>query len=117
MYQLEDLITIFSKLPGIGKKSATRIVYHLLKNENLSTNLISITASVIDSIKECTICGQYTMDETCSICSSTKRDASLLCIVEEQNDMLAIEETKTFNGKYHLLKGKDRSNKWKGPEN
>lgn len=105
MFQINDLTDILSKLPGIGKKSASRLTYHLLKNQQLSKNILLILNDVINNIKTCKFCGQYTTDEICDICSNNKRDESLLCIIEEQNDMIAIENTGTFHGLYHILMG------------
>lgn len=103
---LEVLIRELSKLPGIGRKSAQRIALYLLKQpkenvEILSKSLIEIK----DKIRYCSICFNFTESDPCPICQSPKRDKSLLCVVEEPNDVIAIEKTNEFNGLFHVLGG------------
>lgn len=105
MYQIEDLTNLLSRLPGIGKKNASRISFHLIKNHTVSTNLLTVLSDVIENIKPCKICGKFTTSEICNICSDTSRDNRTLCIIEEQKDMQAIEDTGIFKGKYHILMG------------
>jgi len=103
---LDILIKNLSSLPGIGKKSATRIAYHLLKAdrgyiESLSSSMIEAR----DRIKNCSVCGNYTEDEICSICSDERRNNNLICIVEMPQDIGVIESTGAFTGVYHVLMG------------
>lgn len=106
MNSLELLVKNLSKLPGIGKKSASRIAYHLLNspqvfNETLGLEIIEIQTK----IKKCTICGNYTEESVCSICSSINRDRSLLCVVEQPQDIMTIDSTGEYRGLFHVLGG------------
>lgn len=94
-------------LPGVGPKSAQRMVFHLLQHQRQrGLHLASCLQEAMQSIKNCSICNDYTTDEICHICSDSKRDATKLCIVESPTDVLAIEQTATFNGTYYVLMGK-----------
>ncbi|MBT3992438.1 MAG: recombination mediator RecR [Gammaproteobacteria bacterium] len=103
---LQDLIDAFKQLPGIGIKSAQRIVFYLLKNNDDKSQFIAntLTAS-LESIKECSKCRMYTDAEVCEICLDEKRNNKVLCIIESPADLLAIENTQQFNGKYFVLMG------------
>lgn len=103
---LDQLIKEFSRLPGIGKKSAARIVYHLLRSkpEN-SKNLAALLDTLHDSIKTCSVCGSYTESDPCEICSNPSRDRSVVCVVEQSQDVQTIEATREYNGLFHVLKG------------
>ncbi len=104
---LQDLIDAFKQLPGIGIKSAQRIVFHLLReNENKATFLADSIQKSINSIKECEECRMYTEDNLCGICTSSDRDRSIMCIVESPADLIAIENTMQFNGLYFVLMGR-----------
>ncbi len=116
MFDIDDLITALSKLPGIGKKSASRLSFFLLKNKDISGNLLTILSDVIINIKQCELCGQYTIKNICDLCTNEKRNKNKLCIVEEQNDMNAIEETGSFDGIYHILMGAINPLSGFGPE-
>lgn len=103
---LDQLITGFSRLPGVGKKSASRIVYYLLKadTEYLNT-LADLIKRLKPSIKACEICGTYTETEICNICSDQRRDSEQICVVEESKDVQTIEATGVYNGRFHVLGG------------
>lgn len=102
--EIEQLVFLFSKLPGLGQRSARRIVLHLLQDKEVRLrNLIDILSSTIDKIKECSICSNLSSAEICSICSSETRDNSLIAIVDTVAELWAIERSGTFNGKYHIL--------------
>lgn len=105
MSDVTDVISIFSKLPGIGKKSAARIVYHLLKNQQDGIELSIHLKTLMDNIKNCSLCGNYTTNDICEICSDPQRSIGQLCIVEMPSDMEAIENTGIFTGQYHILLG------------
>jgi len=95
-----------SKLPGIGKKTAQRLAIHILKSENQQVeNLISSLRDLKEKIRFCTRCFNLSEDELCTICKSEKRDKSILCVVEEASDVIAIEKTNEFRGLYHVLGG------------
>ena len=95
-----------SKLPGIGKKTAQRLAIHILKSENQQVeNLISSLKDLKEKIRFCSRCFNLSEDELCSVCKSDKRDKSVLCVVEEASDVIAIEQTHEFRGLYHVLGG------------
>ena len=103
---IEQAITEVAKLPGIGKKSALRIVLHLLKQEPIETNLLAKGLEELrENIKYCTVCYNISDNEVCSICSSHKRDDSLIIVVEDIRDVMAIENTEQYFGRYHVLGG------------
>ena len=107
MKKLDELIEVFGKLPGIGKKSAMRIAFDILeKNEIEIENMLSTIKDAYTSIKHCSICGNLCEGEICEICSSEKRDKSVICIVESVRDVIAFEKSETYNGLYHVLGGK-----------
>ncbi len=103
---MEELTGSFSKLPGIGKKSAARIVNHLLKADKVFMHNFSRQISELqEKIRPCSICGAWTEDETCPICRSPLRDQSLICVVEQPQDVQTIESAGGFSGLYHVLGG------------
>ncbi len=100
------LIEEFSKLPGIGKRSAERLAFHVLKQPTESVEQFS--SSLIEAKKKitfCPLCQSLTDITPCSICSNPKRDHSVICVVENPKDILAMEKTKEFSGVYHVLHG------------
>lgn len=103
---IEDAVNQISKLPGIGKKTALRLVLHLIKDKEESTTALTESLNKLRSgIRFCTCCHNITDTEICSICTSHRRDRSILCVVEDANDVMAIENTAQFNGVYHVLGG------------
>ena len=103
---IEDAVKEVAKLPGIGKKTALRLVLHLVKeNENKTTALTEALNRMRQNIQFCKTCHNISDEEECSICKSHRRDKSVLCIVEETNDVMAIENTSQFTGVYHVLGG------------
>jgi recombination protein RecR len=103
---IEQAITEVAKLPGIGKKSALRIVLHLLRQEPIETNLLARgLENLRENIKYCTVCYNISDEDICAICSSHKRDESLICVVEDIRDVMAIENTEQYYGRYHVLGG------------
>ncbi len=95
-----------SKLPGIGRKTAQRLALHLLKSENESVE--ALTKALLDlktKLRFCERCFNLAEDELCEICKGPKRDQSIICVVEEASDVIAIEKTHEFNGLYHVLGG------------
>jgi len=103
---IEKLVSELSKLPGIGKKSALRLVIHILKQSSATVKqLASALVETKNKIKECDICFNFTEDSICSICSSERRDKSLMCVVEEPTDIMAIERSGEYRGLYHVLGG------------
>jgi len=103
---MEKAISEFSKLPGIGRKSAQRLVFYLLKcSKNDVQNLTDALIDIKEKVKYCSICYNITEHDPCYICNSQKRDRSLLCVIEEANDVLALERTGEYKGLYHVLGG------------
>jgi len=103
---IEAAVNEIAKLPGIGKKTALRLALHLIKeNENTTFSLTDSLNKLKSNIQFCKVCHGISDDEICMICSSSKRDRSLLCVVEESNDVMAIENTSQFSGVYHVLGG------------
>ena len=104
---LQDLIEAFKQLPGIGIKSAQRIVFYLLKeNDNKAQFLADSIQKSFQSINECDQCRMYTEEQTCGICTDVSRDSEIICIVETPADLIAIENTFQFKGKYFVLMGR-----------
>ena len=103
---LRVVIEELSKLPSIGKKSAQRLALHLVKKEKQELEeLITALTELKDKIKFCTNCFNISANDLCNICTNPKRDVTTLCIVEEASDVIAIENTNEFSGKYHVLGG------------
>ena len=103
---LQDLIEAFKQLPGIGIKSAQRIVFYLLQgNTEKALFLAETLNNSLESIKECSVCRMFSEDKLCEICSDNKRDQNILCIVETPADLIALENTMQFNGRYFVLMG------------
>ena len=103
---IEAAVEEFSKLPGIGKKTALRLILHLLKQEEEFTSGISqALTDMRQNIKYCKKCHNISDEEVCNICKSHKRDNSIICLVEDTRDVLAIENTSQYNGLYHVLGG------------
>ncbi len=103
---LARLIEEFSKMPGIGPKTAQRLAFYILKNsrEN-ATNLAKAIIEAKENIKYCSICGNITDKDICEICQSTSRDKSIICVVEGVKDLIALERTGEYKGVYHVLEG------------
>lgn len=103
---LRVVIDELSKLPSIGRKSAQRLALHLVKKEKQELEeLINALIVLKDNIKFCEQCFNISANDICNVCASPKRDSSLICVVEEASDVIAIENTNEFNGKYHVLGG------------
>lgn len=103
---LERLIEQFARLPSVGKKSAQRLAFHVLDmSEEEAKRFISAITEARTSIKKCTVCCNLTDGDVCHICSSPTRDRSVICVVEDPRDVIAIERTHEFNGLYHVLHG------------
>lgn len=108
MYEsvIQDLIDELGRLPGIGPKSAQRIAFHLLDAD--PDDVKRFAQTLVDAktkVLFCSVCGNVTVDTTCRICSDPRRDESVLCVVEESKDVIAIERTREFRGRYHVLGG------------
>ena len=104
---IDDLTSEFARLPGIGRKTALRLTYHLLKRppEEMK-RLARALEGVADRVHACSSCGNLTEDDPCVFCLNPRRDRSLICVVEEASDIGAIERTGEFRGLYHVLGGR-----------
>lgn len=103
---IEDAVTEISRLPGIGKKTALRLALHLLKQNEAVTEALTLALTRMrEEIKYCKTCHNISDQEECSICSGHRRDRSLICVVEDIRDVLAIENTNQYTGLYHVLGG------------
>ena len=103
---VQDLIDELGKLPGIGPKSAQRIAFHLLSVEPPDIDrLTAVLGKIRDGVTFCAVCGNVSDEERCRICADPRRDASLVCVVEEPKDVQAVERTREFRGRYHVLGG------------
>ena len=108
MYEgiIQDLIDELGRLPGVGPKSAQRIAFHLLQADPVDVRrLADVLVEVKARVKFCTICFNVSEDDQCRICRDPRRDQSVLCVVEEYKDVVAIERTREFKGRYHVLHG------------
>lgn len=103
---VQELIDQLGRLPGVGPKSAQRIAFHILQTESFDvTRLSQVLVEVREKVKFCDICGNVSEETTCSICRDPRRDPTLICVVEEAKDVVAIERTREFKGLYHVLGG------------
>ncbi len=108
MYEgvVQDLIDELGRLPGVGPKSAQRIAFHLLQADPTDVRrLADVLVEVKDKVRFCAICGGVAEQETCRICRDPRRDVGVICVVEESKDVVAIERTREFRGRYHVLGG------------
>lgn len=103
---IDELIRLFSRLPGLGPRSARRVVLHLLRQKDtLMAPLASVLERSLTSIRTCSACGNLDTHDPCAICSDTRRDLSVICVVEELADLWAIERCNLYKGQYHVLGG------------
>lgn len=104
---ITDLIEQFQKLPGIGSKSAERLAFHVVTKmtPEQATQFAAALQSAKNNLHNCTICGHITDVDPCSICTDTSRDETVLCIVEDSKDVIAMEKMREFRGRYHVLHG------------
>jgi recombination protein RecR len=116
MIDLNNMITVLSKIPGIGKKSASRISYYLVKNKSSAYELSNVIKETIDNIINCSICGNFTIKDPCVLCSANNRDDDIICVVEDPRDLQAIEDLGLYKGRYHVLMGVINPLEGIGPE-
>jgi recombination protein RecR len=106
MNAIDRLTSLLTKLPGIGKKSASRMAYHILDlDPSYAGFLADQLSSLHTQIKRCSICGSYTETDPCPVCSDPQRDSALICVVERAQDVRVIEESREFHGRFHVLGG------------
>lgn len=106
MDAIDTVVELFATLPTIGKKTARRLAFHVLKQSSEEVErFASALVAMRNSVQECTVCCTFTDREVCHVCSSEKRDRSTICVVEQPTDVLAIERTGDYRGLYHVLHG------------
>lgn len=108
MYEgiVQDLIDELGRLPGIGPKGAQRIAFHILSADPVDVERLASTLQAVKArVRFCSICGNVAEEEQCRICRDPRRDLTVLCVVEEPKDVVAIERTREFRGRYHVLGG------------
>lgn len=107
MSAIEELVAEFARLPGIGRKTAQRLTYFLLKQpKEQSARLARALAALGERVRACSRCGNLTEDDPCGICADVRRDQGVICVVEEASDVLAIERAGEYRGVYHVLGGR-----------
>ena len=119
MYQgaVQDLIDELGRLPGIGPKSAQRIAFHILEADAQDmTRLADAIRTVKDKVRLCSVCFNVSEQDVCALCRDARRDAAQICVVEESQDVMAMERTRAFQGKYHVLGGSINPIAGIGPE-
>ena len=117
MSELDTLIQLLAKLPGLGPRSARRAALHLIKRrESLMTPLAMALAQAADTIRPCPVCGNLDTVEPCAICRDPQRDGAAICVVEDLADLWALERTGAFRGRYHVLGGTLSALDGVGPE-
>lgn len=117
MTAIESLAKLLSRLPGIGPKSASRIAFSLIKTQKDYNKLLAQEiASIQDKIHPCSICGSFTETDPCPVCSDQSRDKSLLCIVEQPQDVITIQSSGVYSGLFHVLGGAINPLNGVGPE-
>ncbi|WP_029090421.1 recombination mediator RecR [Brevibacterium album] len=103
---LQDLVEEFGRLPGIGPKSAQRMAFHILQADQADVEaLATALREVKRRVRFCIVCGNVSEDEKCVICKDTRRDQTMICVVEEPKDVVAVERTREYRGLYHVLGG------------
>ncbi|MDR2185302.1 MAG: recombination mediator RecR [Treponema sp.] len=103
---LDRLVVLLSKLPGIGRKSAGRMAYHILESDpNYARTLAEQLQTLHSAIRRCSICGSFTEADPCPICTDPNRDSLTICVVERAQDVRVIEESREFRGRFHVLGG------------
>lgn len=114
---VQHLINEFARLPGIGPKSAARLAFYLLRTgDQQAVELAHALQDLVERTQFCSVCFNITEEDPCEFCSDLNRDDTLLCVVEEPLDMLAIERSRAFNGRYHILHGAISPVEGVGPE-
>lgn len=112
------LISEFAKLPGIGNKTAERLAYHILRTSNADAfGLADAIRDVKDNVRNCNTCYNFSEDDLCDLCRDPRRDATMVCVVEQPRDVMALEKSGTYRGIYHVLLGRIAPLEGVGPEN
>lgn len=103
---IRRLITQLSRLPGVGEKTATRLAFHILRDsKDLARDLAEALVEVTAEVQLCSVCCNLAAADPCAVCADTRRDASVMCVVEQPQDLLAVEQSGEFQGTFHVLHG------------
>lgn len=103
---IDELTQLLSRIPGLGKKSAGRMVYHLLKaSPEYARRLGDSIATLKDRVVKCRVCGHYSESDVCPVCSDPHRDRKVLCVVEQDQDMVTVNSSREYNGLFHVMHG------------
>jgi recombination protein RecR len=114
---IDDLIAELARLPGIGRKTAQRLTFHLLQQtSDQATKLAATLVAVAERVRPCEECGNLTEEQPCAICRDPRRDAGLLCVVEEASTLTVVDRSTDFRGRYHVLGGRLSPLEGIGPE-
>jgi recombination protein RecR len=114
---IEELITELARLPGIGRKTAQRLAFHLLQQPSeQAVRLSSALVAVTERVRPCAECGNLTEEQPCAICADPRRDAGVLCVVEEASTVAVVDRSTDFRGRYHVLGGRLSPLEGVGPE-
>ncbi|MBG6191254.1 recombination protein RecR [Arthrobacter sp. CAN_A212] len=108
MYEgaVQELIDELGRLPGVGPKSAQRLAFYILEGDSEDIKrLVTAIVTVKERVKFCSVCGNVAEQDTCGICRDPRRDPTAICVVEESKDVIAVERTRSFRGRYHVLGG------------
>ena len=117
MSAIDDLIAELARLPGIGRKTAQRLTFHLLQQtSDQATRLAATLVAVAERVRACEECGNLTEEQPCAICRDPRRDAGLLCVVEEASTLTVVDRSTDFRGRYHVLGGRLSPLEGIGPE-
>ncbi len=117
MGAIDDLIAELARLPGIGRKTAQRLTFHLLQQtSDQATRLAATLVAVAERVRPCEECGNLTEEQPCTICQDPRRDAGLLCVVEEASTLTVVDRSTDFRGRYHVLGGRLSPLEGIGPE-
>lgn len=114
---VEKLVEELTRLPGVGRKSAQRLAFHLLKvPRDEALNLAEAIRSIKEDVRSCSVCGNFTEEDPCLLCRDPKRPRDVLCVVEQPMDVLAVEASGGFRGQYHVLSGALNPLEGRGPD-
>src|SRR3546814_14351241 len=114
---LQDLVEELGRLPGVGPKSAQRIAFHILASDPADVSRLSEALRIVkEKVRFCEVCGNISEDTQCRICRDPRRNGAVLCVVEEAKDVVAIERTREFRGRYHVLGGATNPTAGLGPD-
>ena len=116
MSAIEDLITELARLPGIGRKTAQRLAFHLVQQPPEQTERLAAALAAVEQVQPCQVCGNLTETQPCDICRDPRRDAAVICVVEDASSLAVVDRATDFRGRYHVLGGRLSPLEGIGPE-